>query len=231
MFLDEINNVAETSAQFKADNGNYQVFLYESIMQDLEARIRGHIRVQKQLELHIETIENKLEETQADNTILREANDGILELQEELEKKKQIEIQNHEFLTMQNHLQQTIDEISKYRDEQEQITKTLTEEFKREIQRRDQDITELKSLIEKQNKRILQLTQVQELSRRDNASISSNNSIQLNQQDAIYKKRANSVEESTAHDPVITMSGQKQIRNFNATKASVMSHKGVAIPG
>ena len=54
--------------------------IYESLIQDLEAKVRGHIRVQKQLELHIESIENRLEETLANNDDLRLANESIIEL-------------------------------------------------------------------------------------------------------------------------------------------------------
>lgn len=47
----------------KDDNSeNTDVLEYEKMIQKLEKDVREHIKIQQQLKLHIETIQNKLEE-------------------------------------------------------------------------------------------------------------------------------------------------------------------------
>lgn len=40
---------------------------YEEIIQTLEGDVRKHIRIEQQLKLHIETVEGRLDELEADN--------------------------------------------------------------------------------------------------------------------------------------------------------------------
>ena len=55
---------------------------------------------------------------------------------------------------MQNQLEETIDEISKYREEQDEISQKLHTQFEKEIKDKDQTISELKHLIEMQTQKI-----------------------------------------------------------------------------
>ena len=44
--------------------------VYEKLIQDLEADVRKHIRVQQQLKLHIESVEDRVEELEIENESL-----------------------------------------------------------------------------------------------------------------------------------------------------------------
>ena len=41
--------------------------VYEEIIQGLEADVRKHIRIEQQLKLHIETVEGRIDELEAEN--------------------------------------------------------------------------------------------------------------------------------------------------------------------
>jgi hypothetical protein len=41
--------------------------VYEELIQGLEAEVRKHIRIEQQLKLHIETVEGRLDELEAEN--------------------------------------------------------------------------------------------------------------------------------------------------------------------
>ena len=41
--------------------------VYEKLIQDLESDVRKHIRVQQQLKLHIESVEDRIEELETEN--------------------------------------------------------------------------------------------------------------------------------------------------------------------
>ena len=82
--------------------------IYEKLLQDLEGEVRGHIRFQKQLELHIETIERKSEELEAENVSLTEANVYLLEMKKKNEETEWTTIQTEELKQMQEHVQSTI---------------------------------------------------------------------------------------------------------------------------
>ena len=41
--------------------------MYEKLIQDLEADVRKHIRIQQQLKLHIESVEDRVEEVELEN--------------------------------------------------------------------------------------------------------------------------------------------------------------------
>lgn len=41
--------------------------MYEKLIQDLEADVRKHIRIQQQLKLHIEGVEDRVEELEIEN--------------------------------------------------------------------------------------------------------------------------------------------------------------------
>lgn len=58
------NTQTENTAQKLNEEGETGVDVseYEQMIQKLEADVRNHIRVEQQLKLHIESIQNKLEE-------------------------------------------------------------------------------------------------------------------------------------------------------------------------
>ena len=49
------------------------------MLEELEGEVRGHIRFQQQLKLHIETVEQKLELNERDNEHLTHQNVKLLE--------------------------------------------------------------------------------------------------------------------------------------------------------
>ena len=51
-----------------------KVSVYEGLLQEIEAEVRGHIRFQQQLKLHIETVEQRLEYVESEYDKLNKEN-------------------------------------------------------------------------------------------------------------------------------------------------------------
>ena len=51
--------------------------MYEKLIQDLEADVRKHIRIQQQLKLHIEGVEDRVEELENENDSLIRQRDSL----------------------------------------------------------------------------------------------------------------------------------------------------------
>ena len=62
--------------------------VYEEIIQSLEAEVRKHIRIEQQLKLHIESVENRVEELEREQE-KQEKSKGQFEENKELLAKKQ----------------------------------------------------------------------------------------------------------------------------------------------
>ena len=62
---------------FRAE-GKDTASTYENLVQELESEVRGHIRFQQQLKLHIETVEQKLELVESENEQLTSQNVDLL---------------------------------------------------------------------------------------------------------------------------------------------------------
>ena len=53
--------------------------------------MRGHIRFQQQLKLHIETVEQRVDQLESENIELKEANGNLLDLKRTTEQTERIE--------------------------------------------------------------------------------------------------------------------------------------------
>ena len=53
---------------------------YEPIIVKLEEEIRNHIRIEQTLKLHLESQENKIEEIEKENQVLKEKNVKLIEV-------------------------------------------------------------------------------------------------------------------------------------------------------
>ena len=83
----------------------------------MEAEVRGHIRFQQQLKLHIETVESRVDQLESENIELKESNGNLLDLKRTTEQTERIESETQELQNMQAHVSDTINELSKYRQE------------------------------------------------------------------------------------------------------------------
>ena len=62
--------------------------VYEEIIQGLEADVRKHIRIEHQLKLHIESIEDRVEELEKEALKFQTSPDELIELKDANEKLK-----------------------------------------------------------------------------------------------------------------------------------------------
>ena len=91
---------SQTYSRSSIDDSNHAQCpdVYEKLIQDLEADVRKHIRVQQQLKLHIESVEDRVEELEMENDcLLKQIGQDSINHKKELELvNKNIEILRNE---------------------------------------------------------------------------------------------------------------------------------------
>ena len=85
--------------------------VYEDIMRQLEADIRKHIRIEHQLKLHIESVEDRVEELE------REQEENQKTLTEASDLKKQIETLKAEVSTKEKTIEKHVEAQNKHDEE------------------------------------------------------------------------------------------------------------------
>ena len=92
--------------------------VYEKLIQDLEADVRKHIRVQQQLKLHIESVEDRVEELEGENEdLLKQIGLETVKYKKELEAaNKNIEVLKKEKRKCENQIKIQIEENQKLKN-------------------------------------------------------------------------------------------------------------------
>ena len=143
MFLKEINESHKKLIGAPAGGPN-QAFIYETMLQELEAEVRGHIRFQQQLKLHIETVENKVDQLESENAELTQVNQTLLEINKAAENAENLERETTELQEMQASVTQTLEELNRYREEQNKQFEKVKDEFAIETKQKNAEISEFK---------------------------------------------------------------------------------------
>ena len=139
------NDVDEVmSSKFKSSIDEQQSCpaVYEKLIQDLEADVRKHIRVQQQLKLHIEGVEDRLEELEVENEQMaqeallskkkydKKIRDTLSVIQTVKDEKHKMEKQmsemkkeNDKWMKREGELQREMDQINKLNSELQEIIK------------------------------------------------------------------------------------------------------------
>lgn len=90
---------------------------YENMLQELESEIRGHIRFQQQLKLHIETVELKVEQLEAENEHLTSQNVSLLQRCDQNEAElanSKAKKDEEDIITMRKLVNETLEEMQRY---------------------------------------------------------------------------------------------------------------------
>jgi len=98
--------------------------VYEEIIQSLEAEVRKHIRIEQQLKLHIESVENRVEELEREQE-KQEKSKGQFEENKELLAKKQKLIEESQAKIQKLELQKK-DQQTRQEEEMLQMKKRIT---------------------------------------------------------------------------------------------------------
>ena len=104
--------------------------MYEKLIQDLEADVRKHIRIQQQLKLHIESVEDRLEELESEN-------DGLLAERETTQMKQQRQISD-----LEKNVHKLSEEKQSHLDQLKEAQATSTD-LKKKIEELQAEITKL----------------------------------------------------------------------------------------
>jgi len=131
------DEMSESESDKQSANGaKSSASCYEKMLQEVEEDVRGHIRFQQQLKLHIESVEARLEIADRENEQLASQNLELINaLKEKLERPAtdQVASDVEELAELRSQVQKTLDEMQEYKRLHSETMQSLQDSYSADL--------------------------------------------------------------------------------------------------